>query len=97
MLYRMINEAAFCLEEKVCRQPSDVDIGTIMGIGFPAFRAGLLGYADSLGADKIVADLEGFREKFSCERFAPCHYLLDLARQKKGFFSNSAILAGRIV
>ena len=42
MLSRMVKEARMCLEEKVCQEPSDVDIGMIMGIGFPPFREGLL-------------------------------------------------------
>lgn len=75
MLYRMINEAGFCLQEKVCAQASDIDIGMIMGIGFPPFRGGLLHYANSVGCDKIVEDLERFKEKFSSDRFAPCNYL----------------------
>ena len=42
MLSKMVKEANLCLEEKVCNEPSDVDIGMIMGIGFPPFRGGLL-------------------------------------------------------
>ncbi|HBU08421.1 MAG TPA: fatty oxidation complex subunit alpha [Candidatus Omnitrophica bacterium] len=42
LLSKMINEANLCLEEQVCNEPSDVDIGMIMGIGFPPFRGGLL-------------------------------------------------------
>ncbi len=42
LLSKMVNEAKLCLEEKVCAEPSDVDIGMIMGIGFPPFRGGLL-------------------------------------------------------
>ena len=42
MLSKMVKEARMCLEEKVCQEPSDVDIGMIMGIGFPPFRGGLL-------------------------------------------------------
>jgi 3-hydroxyacyl-CoA dehydrogenase/enoyl-CoA hydratase/3-hydroxybutyryl-CoA epimerase len=87
MLYKMVNEAAMCLEEKICPEPSDVDIGMIMGVGFPPFRAGLLRYADSIGCDKIVIDLERFKEKFSPERFLPCEYLVSLAKQKKRFYS----------
>lgn len=52
MLYRMINEAAMCLEEKVCNEPSDVDLAMIMGTGFPPFLAGLLRYADAAGLGK---------------------------------------------
>lgn len=87
IVYRMINEAALCLEEKVCLEPSDVDIGMIMGTGFPAFRAGLLRYADSIGCDKIADALQRFREKYKSERFLPCDYLLKLAKGKGKFYS----------
>ena len=36
-LYRLLNEAAYCLQEKIIQSPSDGDIGAIFGIGFPAF------------------------------------------------------------
>jgi len=86
MAYRMINEAAMCLEEGVCQQPSDVDIGMIMGTGFPPFKGGLLRYADSVGGDKIVEGLEAFREKFKSGRFNPCDYLSGLAKRKEKFY-----------
>lgn len=75
MLYRMVNEAALCLQDKVCAEASDIDIGMIMGIGFPPFRGGLMSYADTVGSDKIRADLEEFAKRFSNDRFAPCDYL----------------------
>lgn len=87
MVYRMINEAALCLEEKVCLEPSDVDIGMIMGTGFPAFRAGLLRYADSIGCDKIADTLQRFSEKYKGERFLPCSYLLEFAKRRGRFYS----------
>ncbi len=98
MLYRMVNEAGECLQEQVCQEASDVDIGMIMGTGFPPFRGGLLRYADAIGCDKIVMDLERFsrqsgipqyagKEKFNPERFSPGNYLLDLGRGKRGFYT----------
>jgi 3-hydroxyacyl-CoA dehydrogenase/enoyl-CoA hydratase/3-hydroxybutyryl-CoA epimerase len=87
MVYRMINEAALCLEEKVCLEPADVDIGMIMGTGFPVFRAGLLRYADSIGCDKIVETLQRFKQKYKSERFLPCDYLLELAKGKSRFYN----------
>lgn len=85
MIYVMINEAARCLEEKVIDSASTVDIGMIMGTGFPPFRGGLLNYADSVGTSKIAEDLKRFsRESGSC-RFSPCPYLENLASQGKGF------------
>ena len=78
--YKMINEAAMCLDERVCGEPGDIDIGMIMGIGFPPFKAGLLRYADTVGPDKIIEGLKRFRGATGSERFAPCGYLL---RRKK--------------
>lgn len=86
MAYRMVNEAAFCLEEGVSSSPQDVDIGMIMGAGFPAFRGGLLYYADSVGLDKIVEDLKKFQDETASVRFAPCNYLLNLAKGKGKFY-----------
>lgn len=86
MLYKMINEAAMCLQEKVCAEPSDIDVGMIMGTGFPAFRAGLLRYADSIGADSVVDGMKRFREQTGSERFLVSDYLLDLAKKKKRFY-----------
>ena len=49
----MINEAAYILEEGLVKDPSDVDLALILGIGFPPFKGGLLRYADSEGIDRI--------------------------------------------
>ena len=86
MLFRMVNEAAMCIEEKVCNEPSDVDIGMIMGIGFPPFRGGLLRYADKVGPERIAEDLGKFADKFKAERFSPCDFLTELAKAKGKFY-----------
>ncbi len=75
MIYGMINEAARCLEEGVVDDPDTVDIGMIMGTGFPAFRGGLIPYARAIGMDKIIHTLKGFELKFHSDRFRPCEYL----------------------
>ncbi|MDP1854332.1 MAG: 3-hydroxyacyl-CoA dehydrogenase NAD-binding domain-containing protein [Candidatus Omnitrophota bacterium] len=86
LLCRMINEAAMCLEEKICSEPSDIDIGMIMGTGFPPFRGGLLRYADTIGAEKIIADLERLKNNVSKERFNPCGYLAEISLKKGKFY-----------
>ena len=86
LVYRMINEAAMCLEENVCSSPSDVDIGMIMGTGFAPFLGGLLRYADSIGIEKITEDLRRFTDKFKSERFLPCNYLADIVQRKEKFY-----------
>jgi 3-hydroxyacyl-CoA dehydrogenase/enoyl-CoA hydratase/3-hydroxybutyryl-CoA epimerase len=57
MILPMIDEAARCLEEKVVRRAREIDIATIFGIGFPAYRGGLLRYADNLGASFVLEKL----------------------------------------
>lgn len=86
IIYKMINEAAMCLHEGVCREPSDVDIGMIMGIGFPPFKGGLLRYADSIGADEVVNKLGVFKEKVNQERFAVCDYLREMSKNRGKFY-----------
>ncbi len=87
MIYIMINEAARCLEEGVIDSAGTVDIGMVMGTGFPPFRAGLLSYADSIGLDKIIQDLKRFQETVSKTRFQISPTLEKLASEGKRFYS----------
>jgi 3-hydroxyacyl-CoA dehydrogenase/enoyl-CoA hydratase/3-hydroxybutyryl-CoA epimerase len=84
-VFSMINEAARCLEEKVVETPADVDLGMIMGTGFPPFRGGLLRYADAYGVAKVVARLEELEKKYGM-RFAPSEALKKVA-QKGSFYA----------
>jgi 3-hydroxyacyl-CoA dehydrogenase/enoyl-CoA hydratase/3-hydroxybutyryl-CoA epimerase len=83
----MINEAAHCLEEGICREPADVDIGMIMGTGFPPFRGGLLRYADDLGIDRVVQALEKYSKEVDSKRFEPAKMLLTMRDQKQSFYA----------
>ena len=49
----MIFESARCLEDKIVQTASEVDMGLILGLGFPPFRAGALKYADKVGLDNL--------------------------------------------
>ena len=85
LLYVMVNEAARCLEENLVRDVSDIDVGMIFGTGFAPFRGGLLRWADGIGAESIVADLELLSRNYS-PRFAPSNYLQRLAVGNKKFY-----------
>jgi 3-hydroxyacyl-CoA dehydrogenase/enoyl-CoA hydratase/carnithine racemase len=80
----MLLEATRVLAEKKVRDPRDVDLGLIFGIGFPPSKGGLLFWADTIGAAKIVEllkPLEGLGE-----RFAPTPLLLELAKSNRKFY-----------
>jgi 3-hydroxyacyl-CoA dehydrogenase/enoyl-CoA hydratase/3-hydroxybutyryl-CoA epimerase len=87
MMGIMINEAAMCLQEEIVDGADSIDVGMIFGTGFPPFRGGLLKYADSLGIDKIVEDLEGLSLDLRTSRFEPCAYLINLKNNKQKFYS----------
>ena len=75
LLLSLMNEATRCLDEGVAGTPgadaaNQIDLGSVMGFGFPPFRGGLLYYADTLGAQKLALKLGELHRKFG-ERFAP--------------------------
>lgn len=81
MTYPMINEAALALADGVVKTPGEVDLGMIMGTGFPPFRGGLLRFADNEGVKRIAETLERFSGAGGGERLRPNQALLDVARR----------------
>ncbi|HEY0306427.1 MAG TPA: 3-hydroxyacyl-CoA dehydrogenase NAD-binding domain-containing protein [Longimicrobiales bacterium] len=84
-VFVMINEAARILEDGIVATPGDVDLGMIMGTGFPPFRGGLLRYADTLGLRSIVNELERYQKELG-ERFAPAPLLKRKADAGETFY-----------
>jgi 3-hydroxyacyl-CoA dehydrogenase/enoyl-CoA hydratase/3-hydroxybutyryl-CoA epimerase len=84
LLMPMINEAAFCLEDRIVDSAAKLDLAMIFGTGFPPFRGGLLQYADDLGADRIVNRLEDLAERLG-PRFTPSPLLVEMARDGRSF------------
>jgi len=82
----MVNEAARCVEEKVVDSPEDADYGMILGTGFSPFRGGPLRYAEHLGLNKVVDELE--RLARTEEKFLPCEILKKHARDGTRFYAD---------
>jgi 3-hydroxyacyl-CoA dehydrogenase/enoyl-CoA hydratase/3-hydroxybutyryl-CoA epimerase/3-hydroxyacyl-CoA dehydrogenase/enoyl-CoA hydratase/3-hydroxybutyryl-CoA epimerase/enoyl-CoA isomerase len=81
----MLTEASRVLTEGIVREPGDVDMGLILGIGFPAFRGGLLRWADTLGLDIVLEKLQ--RYESLGPRFHPTEQMRRLAAEDKGFYA----------
>ncbi|MFT6105859.1 MAG: 3-hydroxyacyl-CoA dehydrogenase/enoyl-CoA hydratase/3-hydroxybutyryl-CoA epimerase [Rickettsiales bacterium] len=81
----MVNEAARCLEEEVVKNHRYLDMAIIMGTGFPAFRGGLLKYADDVGIGVIVTKLKEFSTKYG-PRFEPAELLLKMESENRNFY-----------
>jgi 3-hydroxyacyl-CoA dehydrogenase/enoyl-CoA hydratase/3-hydroxybutyryl-CoA epimerase len=65
-------EAARCVEEGVILSAADANIGSIMGIGYPAWTGGVLQYANGYpgGVAGFVARADRLAEKYG-DRFTP--------------------------
>jgi 3-hydroxyacyl-CoA dehydrogenase / enoyl-CoA hydratase / 3-hydroxybutyryl-CoA epimerase / enoyl-CoA isomerase len=80
----MLLEATRVLEEGIVRQASDVDMGLILGIGFPPFRGGILRWCDVEGAQNVLGRLEKYRDLG--KRFEPTQILIDHAKNDELFY-----------
>jgi 3-hydroxyacyl-CoA dehydrogenase/enoyl-CoA hydratase/3-hydroxybutyryl-CoA epimerase/enoyl-CoA isomerase len=58
LMLPMIIEAAHCLEDGIVDSATEVDMGLILGLGFPRHAGGPLKYADWLGLRHVVARCE---------------------------------------
>jgi 3-hydroxyacyl-CoA dehydrogenase/enoyl-CoA hydratase/3-hydroxybutyryl-CoA epimerase/3-hydroxyacyl-CoA dehydrogenase/enoyl-CoA hydratase/3-hydroxybutyryl-CoA epimerase/enoyl-CoA isomerase len=80
----MLLEATRILEDKVARDPRDVDLGLIYGIGFPPFKGGLLFWADTVGAKQILQWLKPLEPLGP--RMHPTGTLLEMAKSGGKFY-----------
>lgn len=79
IFFPVVNEAARVIDEGVVDKPSDLDVATVMAMGFPPYRGGLVHWADHVGAATIAAKLDALAARFEPHGFAgffrPCTYL----------------------
>ncbi|MBI4322726.1 MAG: hypothetical protein HY596_00440 [Candidatus Omnitrophica bacterium] len=91
----MVNEAIRCLEERVCTA-AEVDLAVIAGLGFPQSKGGILHYADEIGLDAVLGELQRLTKQLG-SRFWPSPLLKRKvaaghlgAKTHKGFFEYTA-------
>lgn len=88
LLFAMVNEAVLALQEGVA-SARDIDLAMVAGTGFPKEKEGPLHYADALGIDTVLAELEAYAQTLG-PRFWPAPML---RRMVSAGFTGSA--AGR--
>ncbi|KDD75648.1 3-hydroxyacyl-CoA dehydrogenase, partial [Helicosporidium sp. ATCC 50920] len=50
VLFPVVNEACRVIDEHIVDKAADLDVATVMAMGFPAYRGGLMHWADHVGA-----------------------------------------------
>ncbi len=83
-IYIMINEASRCLEENIVSDASIIDFAMITGTGFPAYKGGLLSYANDIGLKNILESLRTFEKEYG-SRFTPSNLLIKLVEEYEDF------------
>jgi 3-hydroxyacyl-CoA dehydrogenase len=81
----MLLEATRLLAEGRIDDPRDIDLAVVFGFGFPAARGGLLYWADTFGAGRIVemlGPLAGLGP-----RVQPTPFLMDMAAAGRRFYA----------
>ncbi len=79
LVLRMVGEAFYVLAEKLAPRESDIDAASVLGVGFPDFRGGVIRHARDVGLDAVADSLDALARQCG-RRFEPC----ELLRQTKG-------------
>jgi len=85
LLYSILNEAAYALEEGIINSPSIGDIGAVYGFGYPAFTGGPYWQIDQIGAEQFVDYLMKMKDKHG-SRFEPAPALVAMAAAGKKYY-----------
>ncbi len=85
LVYSLVNEGARVLEEGIAVRSSDIDLIWINGYGWPVGRGGPMFYADSVGAEEIVKQLNIYADATGDENLRPAPLLVKLASEGKKF------------
>jgi 3-hydroxyacyl-CoA dehydrogenase len=85
LIYALVNEAAYILEEGIALRASDVDMVYLTGYGFPAYRGGPMFYADTVGLKNVLNSIQKFQSGYKGEVWKPAPLLVKLANEGRKF------------
>lgn len=80
VFFPVVNEACRVLDEGIAVKTSDLDIASIMGMGFPPYRGGIMFWAESLGTNYMYSRLIEWSKTYG-DFFKPCSYLEQRAKR----------------
>ncbi|KAK3017975.1 hypothetical protein RJ639_002732, partial [Escallonia herrerae] len=79
VFFPVVNEACRVYAEGIAVKASDLDIASVMGMGFPPYRGGIMFWADSFGSKYICSRLDEWSKMYDGGFFKPCSYLVERA------------------
>jgi 3-hydroxyacyl-CoA dehydrogenase/enoyl-CoA hydratase/3-hydroxybutyryl-CoA epimerase/enoyl-CoA isomerase len=88
MMLPMLIESARCLEEKIVASPVEVDMGLLLGLGFPPFRAGIFKWADMVGLEKLSSEAKKWQHLGKLYEFTP--KMLEMMKNNQKYHAGGA-------
>ena len=82
VLSMLINEAADALFLNIASK-EDIDLAMTKGVNYPK---GLLAWADEVGLENVLNQLEGLQTEYGEDRYRPSPLLKRMVREKKTFY-----------
>ena len=83
-LAAMVNEGCEVLREGIALKPSDIDVTSIFGYGFPRYRGGPMKYADMYGLDKMLSNIQAYEQEDPIF-WKPSPLLVELVETSRNF------------
>jgi len=100
LFFPVVNEGCRVVAEGIVDKAADLDVATVMAMGFPPYRGGLIFWADLVGAPKIVAKLDQLAAQFKGAGlsgfFEPCDYLRQAAASGRKLSAGPAAAASKL-
>lgn len=84
LLFIQAVETVRCLEENILTSVGDANIGSIFGLGFPAWSGGVIQFINQYGLEKFINRTRELAKKYG-SRFDPPALLLEKAKQSVQF------------
>ncbi|HRP66495.1 MAG TPA: 3-hydroxyacyl-CoA dehydrogenase family protein, partial [Thauera sp.] len=69
---------------------ADGDVGSILGVGFPAYLGGPFSMMDTIGLDKVVAECDRLAARYG-EQYAAPQLLRDMAARGQRFYGANRV------
>ncbi|SDQ35591.1 3-hydroxyacyl-CoA dehydrogenase NAD-binding domain-containing protein [Pseudoxanthomonas sp. CF125] len=85
LVYALVNEGAYLLEEGIAAKASDIDIVYLAGYGFPIWRGGPMFYADTVGLGNVLAAMRRYAKGHEGAAWEPAPLLVRLAETGQSF------------
>lgn len=88
ILFPALNEACQLISKGIVTRPSDLDVASVLGMGFPAYRGGIIYWSDTFGSAYVHSNMENW-SKVHGEFFKPCAYITECATKGVSFVNET--------